>query len=293
MPLKYKTYDSLMSTVEEDLRRYVDNNLVNRKRYIKTVRTANSDLGLRLNEGRETVLDIVDYKTDLPEDFLTALTTFAVWEKSGGFLQGSIAGTNLRVYSKEELINADIKNKQQVGCSVSCDNSCSSCGGTGCSNCMWISRKFFDKEIIYKDVQPLEITSSCLEKFNNSSPNRNCKSKYKIDIGEDKILVNFEKGTIYLSYLADMVDHEGNLLVLDHPLIDGYYEWAVKAKILEDLYYNNDAPVIDKLKDARQQRDIERNKAIGIVVDQEYREMRKYNHNLLTDFYKKQVRMFV
>lgn len=59
-------------------------------------------------------------------------------------------------------------------------------------------------------------------------------------------------GKMYLNYQGTLEDEEGNLLVLDHPFINQFYEWAIKVKILESLYMNDsDASIERKLMYAK------------------------------------------
>ncbi|MEI8280731.1 MAG: hypothetical protein WCG87_13315, partial [Bacteroidota bacterium] len=70
---------------------------------------------------------------------------------------------------------------------------------------------------------------------------------------------------VYLSYQGDLVDLEtGDLLVLDHPIINEYYKAALKERIFENLYYAGEE-VKQKLDYAKQQHDHFKIKALGIV----------------------------
>lgn len=53
-------------------------------------------------------------------------------------------------------------------------------------------------------------------------------------------------GKMYLNYQGTLEDDEGNLLVLDHPYINTFYEWAIKVKILESLYMNDSDAAIER-----------------------------------------------
>ena len=53
MELQYKTFSSVMASVEEDLKQYADNNLISRRNYIKVAKRINSDLGPKINRKRD------------------------------------------------------------------------------------------------------------------------------------------------------------------------------------------------------------------------------------------------
>lgn len=50
------------------------------------------------------------------------------------------------------------------------------------------------------------------------------------------IETNFEEGDLFISYDSLMEDDEGNLLVLDHPIVNEFYEYALKERIYENLF---------------------------------------------------------
>jgi hypothetical protein len=53
------------------------------------------------------------------------------------------------------------------------------------------------------------------------------------------LYTNFDDGNVYINYQADMVDGEGNLIVPDHPMLNEYYEYSLKKRILENLVMDN------------------------------------------------------
>ena len=60
------------------------------------------------------------------------------------------------------------------------------------------------------------------------------------DIAEIKdgfVLTTFETGHVYISYQGAMEDGSGNLLVLDQPYCNEYYEYALKQRILENMVF--------------------------------------------------------
>ena len=60
------------------------------------------------------------------------------------------------------------------------------------------------------------------------------------DIAEIKdgfVITTFETGHVYISYQGAMEDSQGNLLVLDQPYCNEYYEYALKQRILENMLF--------------------------------------------------------
>ena len=61
------------------------------------------------------------------------------------------------------------------------------------------------------------------------------------DIAELKdgfLLTTFKTGKVYISYQGAMENAAGELLVLDQPYCNEYYEYAIKQRILENMVFN-------------------------------------------------------
>ena len=64
-----------------------------------------------------------------------------------------------------------------------------------------------------------------------------------LDIAEIKdgfLITTFRTGKIYISYQGDMVNSDGDLLVLDQPYCNEYYEYAIKQRILENMVWQGE-----------------------------------------------------
>jgi hypothetical protein len=285
MALKYKTFDSLVDAVSEDLRLYDDNNLIKPSSLIRIVRKINADLGLSIQEKGHCFIPISNYEADLPKDFFSALMAFGVTAYNHGVLDnGIIYGTHTSLDTKEEIISKQLKPGPDVSACL-----------TECGGCYWVTRKTVTgKPILQDKLIPLTPTSNSLKCFDKSTPNTHWRQDgYNIDIQDEKINVSFRNGEIYLEYYKNMVDEGGNLMVLDHPLTDDYYYWALKVKILEDIYYNTEADVQNKLQDARNQLIPARGAAKNIVNDPDYKVLKQYKEKVSSDFHKRYVKMFI
>lgn len=274
--LRYKTFEELMASVKSDLHLYADNNLIDERNCIKAVLECNSILGLKINPIVECVLPINNFKADMPLNLKQAYSAFMIFQEVGGILGSSQSlGISTRQYTKEQLLNKGITPTE------------GSCRLTSCGEQFFVTTNYQQTEVIFDKVVPVYLSESSISKFSKQSPNRlfNKKREFTIDFKNEEIQTNIETGTLYLSYLSELMDEEGNLLVLDHDYINPYYEWALKAKILEDLYYNSEADVQQKLQDARNNRDQYKNRAVSLVVKPEYREISNYRKKLEQDFY--------
>ena len=78
-------------------------------------------------------------------------------------------------------------------------------------------------------------------------------------------VTNFSDGTVYLNYQSLMEDDEGNLIILDHPITDEYYEYALKQRIYENLYLNGEPSVYNMLMLIEQKLRIARTNALSYI----------------------------
>ena len=69
--LKYRTYSQLLEEVSVDFNTYALENMIDPQTLIKLVKKLNYDLGLRINQTKEVILDVCHGKVKLPDDFYT------------------------------------------------------------------------------------------------------------------------------------------------------------------------------------------------------------------------------
>lgn len=239
--ISYITLDQLMASVESDISAFADARMVNRGQLIKVVRKVNEDLGLRINREKETLVDIQNYKGDLPEDFQFLQLALACGPVQLYHVKPDIPGTHFEHRTgKPTVLNAEVPVQHFSSGSNVCMNSE---GG-----CYWVAQKFQDRVVKYTDFTPLRLTRRsqkfCADTCVNSRLNS---AAYDLDIDNGEMTVGFREGKIYMNYLTDMIDDDGNVLILDHPLTTEYYEYAVKKHILENIMLNNQADVAQKL----------------------------------------------
>jgi hypothetical protein len=104
-------------------------------------------------------------------------------------------------------------------------------------------------------------------------PNRNWTSQNSASIRDGWIYTNFKKGKLYLNYQGMLEDAECNLLVVDHPMLNEYYEYAVKKRVLENLVMN-DVPVSQlKIQLIHEGYRTSRNYALSIVNTPNFKEL--------------------
>ena len=67
--LKYRTFDQLLEDVSIDMNTFALENMIEPQTLIKLARKLNFELGLRINQQRETILEVCHGKVRLPDDF--------------------------------------------------------------------------------------------------------------------------------------------------------------------------------------------------------------------------------
>jgi hypothetical protein len=100
------------------------------------------------------------------------------------------------------------------------------------------------------------------------------KSGVTASIQNGFLRTSFKTGKIYINYQGALEDDDGNLLIPDHDLLNEYYEYAVKQRILENLIMNNE-PVDKQLQIVEARLRAARNNALSMVNTPNFSEMRE------------------
>jgi hypothetical protein len=72
-----------------------------------------------------------------------------------------------------------------------------------------------------------------------------------------------------------MEDDDGNLLVLDHPYCNEYYEYAIKQRIFENLLMSGETNIATHLQLMSTQLRAARNNALGFINTPDFGEMKR------------------
>lgn len=308
--LKYRTFDELLHDVMVDLSTFSLENMIEPQQLIKLVKKINYDLGLRINQTRETILDVCHGQVKLPDDFYT----FNFASICGNFVEhigydGFVGGTNIQeVPYVETPANVDICGPTTVNCATcnanpcnhtaACpDNTCpATCApniipteydplapyGDVCTrprvfmNCT--GNKYELIQVIsnpgitrvYNQLLPLRMRAS--ENIECGCPNLYWNAPNEGWIKGGFLFTTFDTGKVYLNYQGQMEDENGNLLVPDHDLLNEYYEYALKSRILENLYMNGE-DVAQRMQMIEQRLRAARNNALSLVNTPNFREM--------------------
>lgn len=293
--LKYRTFDSLVDDVSLDFKSYDLEQLIDRGQLIKVARRVSYDLGLRINMTKEAVLTLEKGRVKLPDDFYVFNYAMICGEYSVSTImpQGTHIEERPYVPYQEVKWHTDICNQTTCDTPVNfqCDcptqkvevpdyNPLIPYGDYCVTPRVFMNCKGESYELIqivnsqtrtYSQFRPLRL------KMTNKDVDCNCPNVHircadEVWIKDGWIYANFQEGNLYLNYQSDLVDEDNNLLVTDHPLINEYYEYALKQRILESMFFNGEQ-VENKISLIEQRLKVARNNAVSMVNTPNFSEM--------------------
>ena len=308
--LEYRTFDELLADVVGDFKKYQMKDMIDPQDVIKVVKRVNYDLGLRIHQTKEAILEVEKGKVRMPNDFY--ILEFALVVSSyevkqyipqGTHIEEKIIGTVSPEYVPAppeviDLCETPITPTPEEPCDPC--NPCAVCGeeviGGACSACCTNPNSCqlnCDNEVIqltqtlnyqtreYNNIQPLRITSNT-EDLNDLCPNLYWDSVMTAVMKNKWLHTSFDHGKVYINYQGTLEDTEGNLLVPDHPGLNEYYEYAIKQRIIENLMMNDEEVNPNKIQLIEQRYRVARTTAKSITNTpnfQELKELYKANRN--------------
>lgn len=223
--LKYRPVDQLFAEVEDDLRKWNNNGMIDRSTLLKIVQRCNAELGLKVHQSKETILEVDNYYAELPTDF---------YKLNYAFLATAYKYTYEEPFPKrqlEEVITLPPQIRAQVDhCQVT--KLC-------CRDFVFTERTKLRTATV-EVVEPVVLKSTVQDIVDEECPNWFFNSGNEISITKESVRTNFKEGALYFNYTGLLESEDGELLILDHDLINGFYEAAVKFKIFDILEDNQE-----------------------------------------------------
>lgn len=124
----------------------------------------------------------------------------------------------------------------------------------------------------YDTLIPMRIEKS--KSVSNDCFNLNSSNYYSAVLKNGFLVTNFDTGLVYINYQSLMEDDDGNLLVMDHPFANEFYEYALKQRIYENLLMNGEN-VAGMLQIVEQRLRTSRNNALSFINTPDFNEMKK------------------
>lgn len=263
---KYRTFDQLYEDVSVDFSNYALEGMMDPAQLIKVATRVNYDLGLRIHRTKEIVLDIEHGKAKLPHDF--AYLNYGFRCGSYKIADRMPSGTHIETFNDVPYVPAPGESGP--------------CTDPECRDVCVI--KTCDQKNEYQIVQKIgehkwraftafvPLRMKTVNKYTCDCPNVNEQTADVAEIKDGFILTSFTTGKVYLSYQGAMEDMDGNLLVLDHPYCNEYYEYALKQRILENMVFAGEN-VANQLGLIEQRLRAARNNALSFVNTPDFREL--------------------
>jgi hypothetical protein len=266
---KYRTFSQLMEDVSIDFSNYALEGMIEPQQLIKVATRVNYDLGLRIHRTKEVVLDIEHGKAQLPMDF--AYINYAFRCGSYKINNTMPSGTHVETFNDVPYVPAPSDN-DACDDKTDCKDVCVVKTCNDKNEYQLVQRIGPDQYRQFSSWTQLRIQSV-------NTPTCFCPElgAQALDIAEIKdgfLITTFKTGKVYISYQGSMENAQGDLLVLDHPYCNEYYEYAIKQRILENMIWQGEN-VSNQLGLVEQRLRAARNNALGFINTPDFREMQK------------------
>jgi len=265
---KYRTFDQLLEDVSVDFATYSLEGMIEPQQLIKVATRVNYDLGLRIHRTKETIVEIEHNKGMLPTDFAYLNYAFICGEFE--VLSEMPSGTHVDTTNPVPYV-------PEPGYTGPCeDPTCNDvCVVTACegkADYQVIQYIGAGQRRRYTLFTPLRIKECSTVQCD--CPNVNLQAHDIAEIKDGYLLTSFTTGKVYMNYQGAMEDTDGNLLVLDQPYCNEYYEYALKQRILENMIFAGEQ-VVNQLQLVEQRLKAARNNALSFVNTPDFREIHK------------------
>ena len=276
--IKYRTFDELIEDVSIDFSTYALEGMIEPQQLIKIAMRVNFDLGLRIQRQKQEILDVDKGKVKLPSDYYSL--NFAFMTGTYRVETKIPAGTVI----EDRILDPGVVKLDENGCPID-----SSVCMTDCGDYYQLIQKSKTDVKIYETFSQLKAVG---QGVSNSCPNSKWNSSQDVmEIRDGYIYTNFTSGKIYLNYQSQMENHEGDLIVMDHPMVNEYYEYALKQRILENMIFAGEA-VSQQLNLIEVRLRAARNNALSFVNTPDFAELQKIWSMNRRAQYDKYVNMF-
>jgi hypothetical protein len=295
--LKYRTFESLLEDVKIDLRTLTLENRIDPAQLIKVAMRVNYDLGLRINVTKETILEVEKGRVRLPEDFY--VMNYGLTLHQGYETIVPAQGTNVQDVTPtwRPWVEQNSCSNESLPERPVCFSKCN-------DDTYQVIQVVNQQRRAYKSFVPIHFRNSKFVDCNwpnlfgsardeawikdgwiyfsthesdNYGPRPNHTHEHTPD-NENAHKHDHNHGQdtrhIYINYQGTFTDENGDLLIPDHPMLNEYYEYAVKKRILENLVMDGEN-VSAQYQLVSQEYRGARNNALTIVNTPNFSEMEK------------------
>lgn len=266
---KYRTFTQLYEDVAVDFASYSLEGLMEPQQLIKVATRINYELGLKIHRTKQAILDVEHGRTQLPRDFAYINYAFLCGEYQINATMPS--GTHVETFNDVPYVPAP---GEVAACSTeeTCADVCVVKTCEDKNSYQLVQRISPNQYRTYNTWVQLKI-----QDVNNEvcyCPALGAQAPDVIQIVDGFLITNFNSGRIYISYQGAMETADGDLLVLDQPLCNEYYEYALKQRILENMIWQGEQ-MSAQLQLVESRLRAARNNALSFVNTPDFAEMQK------------------
>lgn len=289
--VKYRTFDSLISGIRAEWRKDDADGFINPQDLISVAIKINKELGNRVAMVKEKVIPFTDGRVRLPDDFNVLDSAIVCGDFS--YYEYPIQGTHTEeVYLDQPYPRYRPYPEQPAPCEKEVISQCPQCNDPcpagPCSRCSKDEQscKLDCNGNAYKVVQVVKRGVKTYTQFmpirvspnarlvDCNCPNLHVNSRYNAYISDGWIFMEgIKEGNLYIQYRGSMENSEGDLMVVDHGIINDYYEYAIKKKILETKVMNGETVNQAQLQLIHEEHRKARNNALSIASTPDFSEI--------------------
>jgi len=266
---KYRTFTQLIEDVSIDFSTYALEGMIEPQQLIKVATRVNYDLGMKIHRTKEVVIDVEHGRGQLPMDFAYLNYAFLCGEYKINATMPS--GTHVETFNDVPYVPAPGE-IAQCSTTATCKDVCviSTCDDNNSHQIVQrIGPTQFRTFSTFMQLRIQDVnTKTCF------CPTLGAQASDIAEIKDGFLVTSFRTGKVYLSYQGAMETPEGDLLVLDQPYCNEYYEYALKQRILENMVWQGEN-VSQQLGLIETRLRAARNNALSFVNTPDFAEMRK------------------
>jgi hypothetical protein len=270
--VRYRTFDQLLDAVADDFSTYDKNSLIEPSQLIKIAKKVNKQMLMRVTKTKQCIVKYENFVARLPLDFLHM--NFAVYIQPYKKTVPNIQGTqteNVSITTEDlDLLSAT----KEIYITENGD--------------MYdiVERKSYT-DYHYKVVSRVAIKE-------NEDILRGEHCDVTGELKGEFIKMNMSSGYLYINYEGMLEDDEGNLLVVDHELVNDYYEYSLKRRILENIMMNGEeATMMNKMNVIEQRWRASQREALSVANMFDYGELEETMRINRTAAFKRYYSMFI
>jgi hypothetical protein len=276
---------------------------------LEGVTLAQNFLDPRLVRQSTTITDVIFGDNVLHHDLHTINLIIQAFALDGSLLDFDIdivdANTVIIKSESEEIIE-NVKIVIMGARITSIGSTCNSCPATVDDEGDCLKVKYVTNGRRYESINPVRLHITKAESISAEPQKQIQKHRhrditlpyhnhhhdyYNAYIKNGYLHTQFDEGVVYINYQSVMEDEDGNLLILDNPYTNEYYEYAIKHRIFENLFMSGE-PVNNHLQLMTQQLRAARNVALGFVNTPDFAELKKIHEINRKAMYAKYYDMF-